>query len=211
MHLRHSTGDLGERSRMTAACRAGDRLSEKELFSMVVLLIIAGHETTVSLIGNAVLALLEKPDQLARLKAEPELLPTALEELLRFDGPVERALNRWVAEDLELGGKTMRRGDIVIVILDAANRDSAHFQQADRLDLARTPNRHLAFGRGVHYCLRAPLAQMEVEIALETLFRHFPDLKLASAPEDLSWEPILVSRRLRALPVTWTPVAIGGR
>src|SRR5919204_383775 len=129
----------------------GDTPSDQELFSMVVLLIVAGHETTVSLIGNAVLALLRHPDQLAALCAEPALVPNAVEELVRYDGPVERTLNRWAATDVELGGQTIRRGESVIVILGAADHDPERFDAPDELDLtAERDARHLGFGRGSH-------------------------------------------------------------
>jgi cytochrome P450 len=181
----------------------GDTLSEEELFSMVVLLIIAGHETTVSLIGNAVLALLEHPDQRAELQGDPERISHAMEELLRYDSPVERTLNRWAATDVELGGQTIRRGEGVIVILGSANRDPSRFTDPDRLDLARTDVKHIAFGRGSHYCLGAPLARLEAEIALTTLLRRLPGLRLAAPVEELSWRPVPVFRSLVSLPVAW--------
>jgi cytochrome P450 len=181
----------------------GDTLSEEELFSMVVLLIIAGHETTVSLIGNAVLALLEHPDQRAELQGDPERISHAMEELLRYDSPVERTLNRWAATDVELGGQTIRRGEGVIVILGSANRDPSRFTDPDRLDLARTDVKHIAFGRGSHYCLGAPLARLEAEIALTTLLRRLPGLRLAAPVEELSWRPVPLFRSLVSLPVAW--------
>ena len=159
-------------SALLAARDESDALSEQELFGTVVLLIVAGHETTVGLIGNAVVNLLEHPDQLALLRADPTLIPAAIEEVLRYEGPVERSLNRWAATDVELGGQTIRKGDLVIPILNAAGRDPARFPDADRLDVMREDARHVAFGRGSHYCLGAPLARLEAEIALETLFRR---------------------------------------
>jgi cytochrome P450 len=181
----------------------GDTLSEQELFSMVSLLIIAGHETTVSLIGNAVLALLQHPEQRAALGADPAAIPRAIEELLRYDGPVERALTRWAAEDVEVGGRTIGRGDAVIVILGSADRDPARFTDPDVLDLAREDIRHVAFGRGSHYCLGAPLARLEAEIALNTLLRRLPNVRLAVPEEELSWRPVPLFRSLAALPVAW--------
>jgi cytochrome P450 len=181
----------------------GDTLSEEELFSMVVLLIIAGHETTVSLIGNAVLALLEHPDQRAELQSDPERISPAIEELLRYDSPVERTLNRWAATDVELGGQTIRRGEGVIVILGSANRDSSRFTDPDTLDLARADVKHIAFGRGSHYCLGAPLARLEAEVALTTLLRRLPGLRLAAPVEELSWRPVPLFRSLVSLPVAW--------
>jgi cytochrome P450 len=182
---------------------AGDTLSEQELFSMVSLLIVAGHETTVSLTGNAVLALLQHSEQRAALAADPATVPRAIEELLRYDGPVERALTRWAAEDVEVGGKTIGRGDAVIVILGAADRDPERFQDPDVLDLTREDVKHVAFGRGSHYCLGAPLARLEAEIALTTLLRRLPTLRLAVSPQELSWRPVPLFRSLVALPVAW--------
>jgi cytochrome P450 len=181
----------------------GDALSEDEVFGTVILLIVAGHETTVGLIGNGVLHLLRRPDQLELVRNDSTLLPSAVEELLRFDGPVERALNRWAAEDVELGGKTIRRGELVIAIVGSADHDSERFPDPERLDVTRTDNRHLAFGRGSHYCLGAPLARLEAEIALETLFRRLPGLRLAIEPSELEWRATPGFRRLVSLPVAW--------
>jgi cytochrome P450 len=163
----------------------GDALSEDEVFGTVVLLVVAGHETTVGLIGNGVLQLLRHPDQLALVREDESLLATAIEELLRFEGPVERTLNRWAASDVELGGKTIRRGEMVIAIVGSADRDPERFPDPDRLDVTRGDNKHLAFGRGAHYCLGAPLARLEAEIALATLFRRLPGLRLVALP--VSW------------------------
>jgi cytochrome P450 len=181
----------------------GDTLSEEELFSMVVLLIIAGHETTVSLIGNAVLALLEHPDQRHALESDPTLMSHAIEELLRYDGPVERTLNRWAATDIELGGQTIRRGEGVIVILGSADRDPSRFPDPDALDFEREDVKHLAFGRGSHYCLGAPLARIEAEVALTTLLRRLPGLRLAMDVEELYWRPVPLFRSLASLQVAW--------
>jgi cytochrome P450 len=181
----------------------GDRLTEQELSSMVALLIIAGHETTVSLLGNAVLVLLQHADQRAELERDPTLIAPAIEELLRFDGPVERALNRWAAQDVELGGKTIRRGEGIIVILGSADRDPARFRNPNVLDFTREDNKHVAFGRGSHYCLGAPLARLEAEIALTTLLRRLPGLRLAVPVDELSWRPVPLFRSLVTLPVAW--------
>ena len=181
----------------------GDALSEQELFSMVVLLIVAGHETTVNLIANAVLALLEHPDQLAELRRDPARVPAAIEECLRFDGPVERALNRWAASDVELGGHTIRRGDDVIVILGSANRDPERFPEPNVLDLDRDDTKHVAFGRGSHYCLGAPLARLEGEVALTTLLRRLPGIRLAVTRDELRWRPVPLFRSLASLPIAW--------
>lgn len=190
-------------SALVQAEEHGDRLSENELYSMAVLLIVAGHETTVSLITNAVLALLGQPDELERLQADPSLMRNAVEELLRYDSPVERTIARWVTEDTQLGGQSIARGDLVIAVVGSANRDDAQFPDADVLDLGRTANRHVGFGRGPHFCLGAPLARLETEIALETLLRRLPNLRLAIAEDDLYWRPIPLFRSLAALPVAW--------
>ena len=194
-------GDLV--SALLAARDAEDALSEEELFGTVVLLIVAGHETTVGLIGNAVVNLLANPEQLELVRADPSLLPGAIEEALRYEGPVERALNRWAATDVELGGQTIRRGEAVIAILNSADRDGDRFSEPDRLDVQRGDTRHVAFGRGSHYCLGAPLARLEAEIALETLFRRLPGLRLAVEPHELQWRPTPGFRRVAALPVAW--------
>jgi cytochrome P450 len=183
----------------------GDHLSENELYGMVVLLIVAGHETTVSFITNAVHALLSHPAELAALRTDPSLMSTAVEELLRFDSPVERTITRWAATDAELGGETIARGDLVIAVVGSANRDHAQFPDAARLDLSRSENKHVGFGRGPHYCLGAPLARVETEIALGTLLRRLPNLRLAIAPDDLYWRPIPLFRSLASLPVEWDP------
>jgi cytochrome P450 len=166
---------------------------------MVILLITAGHETTVGLIGNAVLALLQHPEQVAALEQDPGRV---IEEALRYDGPIERTLNRWAATDVTLGGKTIRRGENVIVILGSADRDPARFARPDAFDVEReTDAKHIAFGRGSHYCLGAPLARLEGEIALTTLFRRLPGLSLAS--DELAWRPVPLFRSLVSLRVAW--------
>jgi len=157
----------------------------------------------VNLIANAVLALLEHPAELAELRRDPARVPAAVEECLRFDGPVERALNRWAAADVELGGHTIHRGDSVIAILGSANRDPERFPGPDVLDIDRDDTKHVAFGRGSHYCLAAPLARLEGEVALTTLLRRLPDLHLAVAPEKLRWRPVPLFRSLVSLPVAW--------
>ena len=190
-------------SALLAARDQEDALSESELFGTVVLLIVAGHETTVGLIGNAVVSLLAHPDQLERVQADSSLLSGAIEEVLRYEGPVERTLNRWAATDVELGGRKIRRGELVIAVLNSADRDPARFAEPDRLDVCRADTKHLAFGRGSHYCLGAPLARLETEIALETLFRRLPGLRLAVEPHELVWRAAPTFRRVAALPVAW--------
>ena len=189
-------------SALVAVEEAGDRLSEAELSSMVALLIVTGHETTVNLIGNGVLVLLQHPEQLALLR-ESNGWETAVEELLRYDGPVETSTTRWTAVDLEFKGHHFRRGDIVRVVLSSANRDTAHIGCPAQLDLTRENNPHLAFGHGIHYCLGAPLARMEGQIALKTLFSHYPALRLQKPAANLKWRSGILFRGLENLPVAW--------
>lgn len=181
----------------------GDVLSEDELVAMVFLLLIAGHETTVNLIGNGMLALLRHPDQLRLLRDDPTLISPAVEELLRYDGPVETSTLRYAAMDIEIDGVTIPKGEIVLVVLASANRDADHFADADRLDITRTDNRHLAFGRGVHFCLGAALARLEGQIAIATLIRRLPELRLAVPIDQLEWRPGILLRGLRALPIVF--------
>lgn len=190
-------------SRLIMAEEQGDRLSEGELMSMIALLIVAGHETTVSLIGNAALALLTHPEALAALRADHALIPDAVEELLRYDSPVERALNRFVTADTVLAGQQLRRGDIVIVALGSANRDEARFERPTELEIQRDPNPHMAFGKGIHYCLGAPLARLEAAVAIAALLDRLPNLQLAIEPSELSWRDVPLFRSLTRLPVTW--------
>ncbi len=179
----------------------GQRLSEAELFSMVALLLVTGHETTVHLIGNGALALWRAPDQLARLRTDDRLWPSAVEELLRYDGPVETSTSRWVRQDTEFGGRVMRRGDLMRAVITSANRDPAQFAWPDALDIGRADNRHLAFGLGAHYCLGAPLARLEGVIALQALFDRLPAAQLAAPPEKLPWRSGVLFRGLRHLPI----------
>jgi cytochrome P450 len=182
---------------------AGDKLGKEELQGMVYLLLVAGYETTANLIGSGVLALLQHPDQLARLRSDPGLLPSAVEELLRFCAPVATSTLRYAAEDVTLGGAVIPKGDMVFVVIAAANRDPARFPSPDALDLTRADNKHLAFGHGIHYCLGAPLARLEGEIALGTLLRRMPELRLGVAPEALTWRPNFALRGLVKLPVVF--------
>ena len=158
---------------------AGDQMNEDELLAMVFVLLIAGHETTVNLIGSGTLALLQHPDELARLRQEPTLIRPAIEELLRFVSPVETATERYAVTDLTLAGVAIQRGELVLAALASANRDEQVFAQADILDITRAKNKHLAFGQGSHYCLGAPLARMEGAIAINLLAQRLPDLHLA--------------------------------
>ncbi|MPQ25482.1 cytochrome P450 family protein [Bacillus paralicheniformis] len=196
---KNSTEDLV--SALIHAETEGEKLTEKELYSMLLLLIVAGHETTVNLIGNGVLALLQHPKQLENLKNNPELISSAIEEILRFYGPVELATNRWAGEDVLIHEKLIRKGDMVVVALASANRDESKFENPDVFDITRKNNRHLGFGMGIHYCLGAPLARLEGQIALLTLLRRMPDLRLNTDAKTLKWRPTYLMRGLIELPV----------
>lgn len=180
-----------------------DRLSEDELIAMTFLLLLAGHETTVNLIAGGVFHLLNNPDQLAMLRGDPGLLPSAVEELLRYDGPVEIATTRITREPVEVAGMTIPAGEPVLVGLAGVDRDSSRFSDPDRLDVTRDDSQHVAFGRGIHYCLGAPLARLEGQVAIGALLRRFPNLALAVPPGDLAWRPGLILRGLAELPVTY--------
>ena len=188
-------------SALAAPVDDGDRLDDDELLSMLALLLFAGHETTINATANGVLALLEHPEQLALLESDPDLMPRAVEELLRYDGPI-KVLHRHVIEDLELGGKEIRAGDRVFLSLSGANRDPEQFAGADGIDITRHPNRHVAFGRGIHACIGAQLARMEMRYNLEGIVERLPDLRLAQGAR-LEHVPSLSSRVLRELPVTY--------
>ncbi|WP_030652764.1 MULTISPECIES: cytochrome P450 [Streptomyces] len=177
------------------------RITEAEVVSLAVLLLVAGHETTTNFIGNALLALMRQPDALARLREAPELIPTALDELLRLDSPVGIATFRHSTEALTLGGTDIPAGVPVLIAPGAANRDPARFACPDRLDLAREATSHLAFGHGIHRCLGAPLARAEGEIALRAVLTRFPGIRLAVPGEDLRWRQTRLMRGLEALPV----------
>jgi cytochrome P450 len=179
----------------------GDRLSEVELVSMAFLLLVAGHETTVNLIGNGVLALLRNPDQLRALRADPGLLAGAVEEFLRFESPVNLATFRYTVAPVRLGGVEIPAGEFVLVSLGAANRDSERFADADRLDVTRGAGGHLAFGHGIHFCLGAPLARLEGQVAIGRLLDRFPDLALAVDPDELRWRDSTLLRGLESLPL----------
>ena len=188
---------------LLAAEEAGDKLDQQELISMIFLLLAAGHETTVNLIGNGTLALLQNPDQMTKLREDPSLIRTAVEEMLRYGSPVSETTPRWADRDFELHGAPIQKGDLVMAALIAANRDPAEFPDPDRFDITRTPNRHLAFGNGIHYCLGAPLARIEGAIATNSLLKRFPNLALNAPVESLEWTPSLLLHGLRALPVRY--------
>jgi cytochrome P450 PksS len=179
----------------------GARLTEHEVVSMIFLLLLAGHETTVNLIGGGLLALMEHPEEMQKLRAHPEYMGTAIEELLRFCNPVEHGNIRIALEDVELAGHHIPKGGIVLLLLSSANRDESVFADPDRLDITRDPNRHLAFGFGIHYCLGAPLARLEGRIALQQLVNQFPRMRLAVAPDQLRWRTAIATRGLERLPM----------
>lgn len=182
---------------------SGDRLSEDELLAMVMLLLIAGHETTVNLIASGTLALLQHPEQKQMLCDDPGLIKPAIEELLRYTSPVDTATDRFAREDLTLAGVRIGRGEQILAVLGSANRDEEQFTNPDTLDITREPNRHLGFGQGIHYCLGAPLARLEGQIAINTLLHRLPNLRLAAAPEQLRWRRGLIIRGLEKLPVAF--------
>ncbi|MCR3748540.1 cytochrome P450 family protein [Lentzea californiensis] len=188
-------------SALVHADDSGDRLNTEELISMAFLLLVAGHETTVNLIGNAVLSLLKNPDQLQVLKDRPELIPASTEEFLRLEGPVNVATFRYTLEPLDLGGVTVPADEILMVSLIAANRDPQRYENADQLDVTRSAQGHVAFGHGIHFCLGAPLARLEFDVALTQLLARFPNLALAAEPETLGWRDSTLIRGLHTLPV----------
>ncbi|MFE2755817.1 cytochrome P450 [Actinosynnema sp. NPDC059335] len=191
-------------SALVQADEDGDRLDRMELIAMAFLLLVAGHETTVNLIANGVFHLLRDPAQLEELRADRTLLPGAVEEVLRFESPVNQATFRYTDEDVELGDVVIPKDSVVVVSLAAANRDGARFPDPDRFDITRQATGHLAFGHGIHYCLGAPLARMEGEIAIGRLLDRF-DVALTAEPDDLRWRPGTLIRGLASLPVSLTP------
>jgi cytochrome P450 len=189
---------------MTALVQAeqdGDKLSEDELLAMAFLLLFAGFETTVHLLGGGTLALLKTPEQKERLLGDWSLLPRAVEELLRFVSPVQMSEARYVTRDLELHGQSLRRGDSIVALLGAANADPARFPDPEKLDLSRSPNLHLSFGSGMHFCLGAQLARVEAQVGFERLFSRHPRLALAVADSELKYSGNMLLRALVALPV----------
>ncbi|WP_405818110.1 cytochrome P450 [Streptomyces sp. NBC_01390] len=187
--------------RLISARDGSDHLSEEELVSLAVLLLIAGHETTTNFLGNAALALLQHPAELERLRSNPEDIPAALDELLRFDSPVSTATFRYTTEAVTLGGADIPAGVPVLVALGAANRDPERFPSPDQLNLDRDAAGHLAFGHGIHRCVGAPLAKAEADIALRAILTRFPRLRLAVPPDQLQWRHTRLVRGLTALPI----------
>ncbi|MFF1302866.1 cytochrome P450 [Streptomyces sp. NPDC058307] len=180
-----------------------DRLSAEEMLGMAFLLLVAGYETAANLLSSGTLALLRHPDQLAALRGDWSLLENAVEEMLRYEGPVETTAFRYAKEPVEIGGTAVDRGESVAVVLAAASRDSRRFAEPDRFDIRRDARGHMAFGYGIHHCLGAPLARMQGAVAFRTLLERCPGLALDARPDDLTWRPSLMLRGLHHLPVTF--------
>jgi cytochrome P450 len=189
----------------------GDRLSEDELIAMVFLLLFAGHETTVNLIGNGVLELVQHPDQLQQLREQPDLIDSAIDEMLRFTNPVGMVAPRFAREDLDVAGVPVPKGTVVTLLIGSANLDETVFPDAGRFNITRSPNRHLSFGHGAHYCLGAPLARLETRVAIPALLQRFHRLELTVPAAKLRWRPHIGLRGVQALPlsVTATGAAVG--
>lgn len=181
----------------------GDRLKGTELHRMVFTFMAAGHGTTANMIGNCMLLMFQHPELLTLLKSQPALMPKAVEEFLRYDGSVERAPIRFAAEDVTIGGQTIRRGERVIVVIASANYDPEQFGCPHKFDLNREQNPHLSFGFGTHYCLGAALARVDIEIALNTLLARLPNVRLGVPMSELTWKPSAHHRGLKALPILW--------
>jgi cytochrome P450 len=191
-------------SALIAARDDDQRLDEEELVAMAFLLLIAGYITTVNLIGNGMVLLLTHPEQLRLLREDPQLMPGAIEEFLRYEGPVNPGMTRFPTEDIEIAGVRIPRGATVLLGLAVADRDPTRFREPDRFDVTRTDNPHLAFGHGLHYCLGAPLARLEGQVAVRALLQRLPDIALAVPPGELEWH-LVGLRGLKHLPVTFTP------
>ena len=188
-------------SALIKAEEAGDKLNEDELLAMVFLLLIAGHETTVNLIGNGTLALIEDPNEMTKLRSEPSLVRLAVEELLRYTAPVFTTTERYALDNAIVHGVTIPRGEMTLGVIGSANRDETIFDKPNELQITRDPNKHLSFGQGIHFCLGAPLARMEAQIAFTTLFRRLPNLRLKTPADSLRWRPSIFLRGLASLPV----------
>ncbi|HKF38562.1 MAG TPA: cytochrome P450 [Ktedonobacteraceae bacterium] len=197
-HCEHPRDDVI--SALVTAEQDGDRLTEEEIVANCILVMVGGQETTTNLIGNGMLSLLRHPDQLAKLRADPSLMSSAVEELLRYESPIQHTA-RLAPNDVELGEKTIQRGQTVIAVMGAANRDPERFSDPERLDICRQDNRHVAFAYASHFCFGAPLARLEGQIAFETVLRRMPNLRLEPGP--LVWRGNLDLRGLSALPVTF--------
>jgi cytochrome P450 len=188
-------------SALIKAEEAGDKLSEDELLAMVFLLLIAGHETTVNLIGNGTLALIDNPNEMRKLLSQPSIVKLAVEELLRYTSPVFTTTERYAREDTVIHGVTIPKGEMALGVIGSANRDENVFDNPNELQITRDPNRHLSFGQGIHFCLGAPLARMEAQVAFNTLLHRVPDLRLTKPSHALRWRSSIFLRGLAALPV----------
>lgn len=186
---------------LVQAEEAGDKLSEKELIGTIALLLVAGYETTVNLIGSGALTLLEHPRQRELLLQDPTLASSAIEELLRYTSPLDMASQRFAREDLVIDSVKISQGEVVLAVLGSANHDETQFPDPETFDITRQPNKHVSFGQGAHFCIGAPLARLEGQIALTTLFYRFPNLRLAQSPQRLRWRKSLIIRGLEELPV----------
>lgn len=186
---------------LVQAEEAGDKLSEPELVATIALLLVAGYETTVNLIGTGALTLIEHPEQRQRVVQDPALAQSAIEELLRYTSPLDMASQRFACEDMKIDSVKISQGDLVVAVIGSANHDETQFPDPETFDITRQPNKHVAFGQGAHFCLGAPLARLEGQIALTTLFRRFPSLRLEQAAESLRWRKSLIIRGLEELPV----------
>ncbi|RKN22072.1 cytochrome P450 [Micromonospora musae] len=212
-HKRSEPGDDLLSALIAVQNQEDGQLTQAELLGTAVLLVVAGHDTTVNLLANTMIGLFRQPEQADLLRGRPELMATAVEEFLRYDSSVELSTNRYVAEDLELGGRQIRRGDVVAVALGSASRDAPQQNggEPDVIDVERAAARHIAFGHGIHHCLGAPLARLEAFIAIGSLLRRFPDLRPAADLPGLSWTPTGMMRGPLSLPVRFTPTAVGER
>ncbi len=188
---------------LVQAEESGDKLSEEELVAMAILLLLAGYETTVNLISSGTLALLQHPSERERFQHDSSLTEPAIEELLRYTSPLDIGSVRWTREEVRVGSRTLPQGELVLPVIGSANHDESQFHKPETLDISREPNRHLAFGQGAHFCLGAPLARLEGQIALTALFRRFPDLRLAGEPDSLRWRNSPIFRGLEELPVAF--------
>ncbi len=197
-HREHPRDDVI--SALVTAEQDGDRLTDEEIVANCILIMVGGQETTTNLIGNGMLSLLRYPDQLEKLQADSSLIPPAVEELLRYESPIQHT-TRVAPNDLVLGGKTIRKGQTVIAVMGAANRDPEQFPDPDRLDICRQDTRHVAFAYGSHFCFGAPLARLEGQVVFETVLRRIPNLRLEPGP--LTWRGNLDLRGLTTLPVTF--------
>jgi cytochrome P450 len=200
---RAPAGDL--LSALVHAEEQGDKLSREELISMIMLLVVAGHETTVNLLGNGMLALFDHPDQRALLQRDPSMIKGAIEEVLRYDGPVEKIVTLFASEDMEIAGARIQKGENVMVALAAADREGAGIEAPEKFDITRPENKHLAFGYGIHYCVGAPLARMEGQIGIATLLRRLPDIQLAAPRASLGRRASPQLRGVVSMPVKFSP------